>query len=203
MRAGLRIFGYLGAPVYVHISVLLVFLYFYLKGGIITCIVSGLAFIGLMIVHEMGHAYFVRKYKHNLVEIHIYPLHGLCLYDYDTRWLPETLIFAGGLIAQVILLSIWLAVVGSINLFNFTVAASVLKPLTNVLVDVNIFVLILNSLPIPGLDGFELWKRFFLMVKEKLLNIRFTLKKKKPNKKLESEKVVDLAIKLGQKDAKE
>ena len=202
MRAGLKIFEYLGAPVYAHISVLLVFLYFYLKGGLLVCILSGIAFIGLMIVHEMGHAYFVRKYKHKLVEIRIYPLHGLCLYEYDARWLPETLIFAGGLIAQIVILTIWLAVLGFVNLVGLTNVEQLLKPLTNVFIDTNIFVFILNSLPIPGLDGFELWKRFALMIKDKLLNMRIFPKKKKNNKNPAPETVVELAIKRIQKNEK-
>lgn len=202
MRAGLKIFNYLGAPVNVHISVVLVFIYFYMNGGIVTCIMSGFAFIALMTIHEMGHAYFVRKYKHDLMEIRIYPILGACLYEYDERYTPETLIFAGGLLAQLVILAVWLAIIGFISIFGLNHLGYTIKPLTNVFIDTNILLLILNSLPVPGLDGFELWKRFIMMIKMKFKKLRSFPENNKKEKYQSPEKVVNIAIKRAQKNRK-
>jgi len=161
------------------------------------------SFILLMFLHELGHAYFVRKYGHYLTEIQLFPLHGHCLFEYDPEYELETLIFAGGLIVQTFVLVFWVWVVGVFNFLKWVHLIDLIEPATHIFVHVNVFLLLVNSLPIPGLDGYELWKR----LAGKLLNKKNSSnnhKSKKSNNKStgnikDVEKIVDLAIKRAQK----
>ncbi|MDH5179992.1 MAG: M50 family metallopeptidase [Gammaproteobacteria bacterium] len=180
-------------------SLLLVFFFYIAHQGVVDGIFAGLAFIVLMLVHEMGHAWFVRKFNHDLIDIRIYPIHGVCHYEHAEHRLPETLIIAGGLIAQAILLVFWSACMGLVLLLKLYSIHHMLQPVSNVFFAMNIIMLVLNSLPIPGLDGFELWQRFWGRLKTVLFRQQPGPDKKRQSNLESSKKVVDLAIKRAQK----
>ena len=203
-----RLFSFLGAPVYLHVTFLLVYIFFLERsnGDWSFALLSGTTFLCLMLAHEMGHAYFVRKYQHDLTGIKIYPIHGQCEYEIYEEWEPETLIIAGGLIAQILLLIFWFVFINGIQFLGFVYVESLLYPITRVLIDLNILILILNSLPIPGLDGYELWRRFGSYIATHLKRFR-TKENNRPkpvptNNQDSPEKIVDLALKRIQKRKK-
>lgn len=97
MKWNYKAFHYLESPVYLNISVVFVFIYFVIRQGVGDGVLMAVSFLFLMLVHEMGHAWFVRKYGHALVEVKIYPVHGCCRYRYDSNFEIEALVYAGGL----------------------------------------------------------------------------------------------------------
>ncbi len=199
MKINYRVGTFLGAPIVANISIALVFLYFFASKNFIVGLISSVSFLILLLVHEMGHAWYVKKYNHDLVEIKLYPIHGHCLYEYDSRFLPETLIFAGGLIAQSILLLVTISVGLILEALTLDNVLNFLTPVFDVFIRINIFILILNSLPIPGLDGFELWKRLWGKIKEKLQTTRNKSSKKANLLEENANNVVDLAIQRAKK----
>ncbi len=197
MKASLQLFSYHAAPIKVHGLIVLAFLFFFLKDGIPAGIASGLAFFSLMLSHELGHAYFVKKYGHRLLEVRVYPIHGMCLYEHDARWRPETLVIAGGLLAQLALLICWLALLGILGFLAPVSAIRWLDPVTYIFLPLNALTILINLLPLPGLDGYELWRRFSPAIYAKCAKISALKKRRNTSINLSQspEKVVELAIK--------
>jgi stage IV sporulation protein FB len=195
MKLNYKIAAFLGAPIYINISIILCFFYFWAKGSLWSGIISSVCFLLLMLAHEMGHAWFVKKYHHNLIKIHLYPIHGACEYEYDSLYEPETLIYAGGLIAQAAIFIIFFSFFKWLEFFGFQKAIYLLEPVGVIFIQANVFIFILNSLPIPGLDGHMLWKRFYEYVVGKLRkvsNLQSGSVKKKPP--VSPEKIVSMAM---------
>ena len=159
MTMWLTLFKYASAPVRVHLSIALVFLFFYLKQEDISSIHYALSYLILILIHEMGHAYFARKCLYNVVSINIFPLHGACRFEHDSDHNTKILVFAGGLIAQAILFVSWGAVLGVLRILEQESLIGYLQPVTYSFIWVNVLIMILNVLPIPGLDGFEILTR--------------------------------------------
>jgi len=199
MKQKSLIFHFAGRPVYIHISILAAFAYFIYLNGPIAGVIATFAFILMMLAHELGHAYYVTRYRHELVEINVYPLHGECLYDIDERWLPETLIIAGGILAQLALLLVWLSIIGALNMLNLWKLENLLEPITDVFIRINIITMILNLLPIEGLDGKILWVRLLGYFQSRNFFKPSSNKQKIKPGKQSAEKVVDLAIKKAQR----
>lgn len=198
IKLSYRIGSFLTAPIYLHVSTVLALLYFVAKEGYINGVIMTVCFLLLMLFHEMGHAWFVKKYRHNLIEIKLYPIHGHCLYEYDYEFEPETLIHAGGLIVQAILFFMFWLLLALLNIGGFDRMLSILNPITIVFIDINLIVFLLNALPIPGLDGFELWKRFYYFVVS-FFKKRLPRQNERHEKNTQASKVVTFSTKRRKK----
>lgn len=197
MRFSYQIGKFLGAPINLHVSVALAFVYFMLTRSYLDGAIMATCFLLLMLIHEMGHAWFVKKYGHELIEIKLFPIHGHCSYRYDSRFEPETLIYAGGLIAQILVLILFLALVVLLDFLGLFSILRSIEPATNVFTKLNVFIIIFNSLPFPGLDGFYLWKRLYGILTGNFRKLKRLIKNNRQNKreKQESpEKIVQFAI---------
>ena len=189
-----KLFSVLGVPVYIHATSVLVLAYFIIAKGFLPGLVATIAFFILMFIHEIGHAFFVRYYKHELDSISLYPLHGICEYYIDERYLPETLIIAGGLIFQAAVGLIWYALIAVLSLLKLNSVISLIEPLTYIFLSINLLAIVINLLPIKGLDGHELWRRLFYAINGKVFRFRQKLKQKKRDAQPSPQKVVDIAI---------
>lgn len=199
MKTKLQFFSYLSAPINLHFSIVLAVLYFMTVKGMVFGLVASIAYLGLIILHEMGHAFFVKKYNHELEEIRIYPIHGVCFYHVDEGWLTETLIFAGGLLVQLVVFIVWMIIMSSINALNLYALENLLSPISYIFIKINLITMIINLLPIQGLDGYELWLRFWEKTVIKWQKINHSFSKNKKRRQLPPEKIVDIAIKRAQK----
>ena len=196
MKFDYKIATFLGAPIYVNLSVILCFFYFWASVSFWPGIISSICFLLLMLAHEMGHAWFVRKYKHNLIKIHLYPIHGYCAYEYDSRREPETLIYAGGLIVQVALFLIFFLFFKFLEVAGLQQISQLLRPVGVIFIQANFVIFILNSLPIPGFDGYFLWKRLYRYITGKLkIFSRLQSGSGQKAQPVPPKKVVDMAIK--------
>lgn len=160
-----------------------------------------ICFLILMLGHEIGLAWYVRKYSHSLIEIKLFPIHGHCLYHYNNRYEPESMIYAGGLIAQLVIFSAWLGFALTLEYFGLWQVLSFIKPASDVFIQINAFIFVLNALPIPGLDGFVLWKRLYKCFMESITRLRIVKQKSKP-KRVGTTEIVNLAIEKAKRKRK-
>ncbi len=115
---------------------------------------AGLLFI--ILIHELGHAALVRRYRLSVESIDISGIGGGC------RWtgphvtdVQRSVIAWGGVLAQGVLL-VLLEMVGKTIGFGSTVVGQVAETL----VVPNLLLIIINLLPFPPLDGATAWSLF-------------------------------------------
>jgi hypothetical protein len=157
MRGGYLQFGrFRGAPIRFHVTIpvgALLFTGLSLQPG------AWVAFVVLILVHELGHALLCRAYRLRVVEIRIHGLGGECHYrDTATPW-QRSVVAWGGVLAQALLLAV-----------TFVVDALGLVPPSGFGYDVvttfvltNLCMIALNLLPVDPLDGADAWMLFAML----------------------------------------
>jgi len=100
----------------------------------------------IIIIHELGHMFFIKKFKKEIIEIKIYPFGGITKYNslVNHNIKQELLISLAGIFSQLLLIIIYSL------LFKFNIINNYTYYLFNKL---NNSLLIFNILPIIGLDG--------------------------------------------------
>ncbi|MEZ4471823.1 MAG: hypothetical protein R3F60_13735 [bacterium] len=174
MRSGFFLLGRVrGAPVRLHWSTLLIAVFIGITSGAgvsLFTLVASVLVLGLILIHELGHAFYVWRYRHHVIGIDVFGFHGVCYWDgYASRY-ERVAIAWGGVVAQATLLAavvIWAAVTGPAT----TEAGWTVR---QVLIRSNLFMIALNLLPFPPLDGATAWKIL------PLLRARFRAQKKAP-----------------------
>lgn len=146
-----------GAPVLVHLATLLVFPYFYSKYDLIWSALASVCVVFLIFAHEMGHAFFANRFGYRIEAIKMSPLHGVCEYSYDWNWEPEPIIATGGILVQSIIFVIWLVIISLLQQLNLHTINWYLEPVSLVFLTLNAFTIVINLLPLPGLDGATIW----------------------------------------------
>ena len=112
-----------------------------------------------VLVHELGHAFFVRRNQLPVERIYISAFYGFCRYSYPSNIVPPVSIAYGGVLAQALLsvvLQGYLLLVlpdsygtpGYIVQFHFFLL---------LLLGFNYCMIVINLFPIPGLDGEIIW----------------------------------------------
>ena len=114
------------------------------------------ALLGIMIVHEVGHALLARRYALRLVSIDITAVGGICRLEGDPTLREAAIVAWGGVLAQAVLVVITLAVRGVLHV----VAFGVLDGVFDTLITSNLILIGLNLLPIHPLDGATAWRLF-------------------------------------------
>jgi Zn-dependent protease len=154
--AQLRRIRILGARVYVHWSVLLVvaLLAFISFQSPIHAAVSVLSYLGVITVHEIGHAVAARRLGYEVEAIHIAVLHGYCVLEAPQTELDAVQIAWGGVLAQLAVAVPVLTVAQVFPEYDFGYAA----PAIAFLGYVNILIALVNLAPAPGLDGATAWR---------------------------------------------
>lgn len=159
----------------IHWSIIFIFPYFlYLYKNFLNGIIGTIASLFLLLMHELGHATMARRRKTRVHGIYIYPLHGLCVYDQPYYREDDILIAWGGVLAQLFILLIALIVQSLLYyiLPNFYYSSQLfLYPIFNVFINVNIFIIIINLIPVQPLDGELAWQ-IMPMVKEWISTLR-------------------------------
>ena len=100
----------------------------------------------IIIIHELGHLFFIKLFNKKIIEIKIYPFGGITKYNslVNHNIKQELLIALSGVFNQIIIILIYnlLFKINIINLYTY-----------NIFNRLNISLLIFNLLPIIGLDG--------------------------------------------------
>jgi Zn-dependent protease len=140
-----------GAPIRVHWSIAvgaLVFSNFTFSPG------AWLGFALLILLHELGHAALVMRYGLRVVSVDLHGLGGLCRWAGEATPWQRAVIAWGGVLAQLILLG---ATYGAIALFGPPPSTFLLE-LAYVFIKTNEWLMAINLLPVPPLDGANAWQ---------------------------------------------
>ncbi|MFO0606610.1 MAG: hypothetical protein U0324_25790 [Polyangiales bacterium] len=117
----------------------------------------------LVLAHELGHAYWVRRYGAEVLSIRLLPLGGLCVWRGDVTERQRSVIAAGGVMAQA---AVWLATTLAVR-FAPTIPYEWLWDVVYAWTTSNVFMMVVNLLPVAPLDGHEAWQLPIRWVQER------------------------------------
>lgn len=157
MRGGYLTLGrWRGAPVRAHWSLLIGALVFG-QGRLVPGFWLG--FFLLVLIHEVGHAVLVKRYRHRVVSIDIHALGGACGWSGDPTAIERASIAWGGVLAQAVAFAIsWAAlqIAGPPE-------SVLVSQLASAFTTTNLWLIAINLIPVAPLDGGEAWKLFALL----------------------------------------
>ncbi len=141
-----------GTPIRFHWSMALGAFFF---GGFQFAPAFWLAFVLLVLVHELGHAFLVQRLGHVPLGIEVTGFGGLCRWDgRRSTELHRTIIAWGGVLAQGLLL-IATYVYAAVSGPPTSIAE---HQIVSAFTRTNIQLILLNLLPFPPLDGAQAWQ---------------------------------------------
>lgn len=112
-----------------------------------------LGLVTLVFIHELGHAVLVRRYRGSVVALDFLPFGGECAWQGSVTLLGTSVIAWGGVLAQAVLLA---ATEGALLVLGHP-EAPLLDGFVHMLTVSNVYMIVLNLLPIPPLDGSRAW----------------------------------------------
>jgi hypothetical protein len=139
-----------GAPVRFHWTIPLGALVF---GGFRFVPAFWAAFFFLILIHEMGHAFLVRAFGHRVMSIDILGFGGFCRWSGVATKSERGAIAWGGVLAQAVALVVTFALLLILGRPTTVYGAQVAE----VFISTNLWLIALNLLPVPPLDGAEAW----------------------------------------------
>jgi Zn-dependent protease len=142
-----------GAPIRLHWTIPLGALLF---SGLRFAPAFWAAFFGLILIHEIGHALFVRAFHHRVHAIDVMGFGGTCHWSGAASPLQRAGIAWGGIVAQGVVLIVTLI---ALKVFG-PPANMALAEVADVFTRSNLWLMALNLLPLPPLDGAEAWPLF-------------------------------------------
>ena len=157
MRTSWQIMKWRGVPVVLSWTMLLALPWFYYRQG--TWLGMATAFFGfflLMLIHELGHAAMAKWRNVDVHEIRLYVMHGLCRHDEPDRESDDIWIAWGGVAAQAVVLLLAWGVGNLLELYDFIWFLHA-SPALHVLTVTNAFLIVMNLVPVPPLDGAKAW----------------------------------------------
>ncbi len=149
-RLYLIIGAWRGAPVRVHLFTLPAML---LLWGRHTHWAGLVALAALVLIHELGHAFLVRRYRARVLAIDLLPFGGECAWRGEVSSLERALISWGGVLAQAL---VFIAAELLVQL-GYSPRTHAEASVLGVALDSNLFMIAFNLLPIPPLDGSKCW----------------------------------------------
>jgi hypothetical protein len=144
-----------GALVRLHWSILLGAVVF---GGFRFDPVYLAGFVVLVLIHEFGHAFVVWRFGHSVSVIEATGFGGTCHWSGNATPFEEAAIAWGGVLAQALVLALayaWLALQGP-------PASEAGWTLTQLATRTNLWLIAVNLMPVPPLDGARAWQIFGL-----------------------------------------
>ena len=159
----LTLFRYAGAPVSVNLTVLVILLPSMVAlQGVPIGAVSTVLLVALVAWHELGHAWVCRRVDAEVVEVNVGFPYGYCAYAAEADRRRDGLVAWGGVLAQGALLAA--ALVGFRVLEGqFSAPARprdgfpFAETIWHATVGANATLIVVNLLPLPGLDGWRAW----------------------------------------------
>ncbi len=139
-----------GAPIRVHWTLLLGALV-WSRFEIVPAFWLGFAL--LILIHELGHALLVVRYRLGLSEIAIHGAGGYCRHDESGSRFQEALVAWGGVLAQ---LALYAVVQLALLIFGPPTSRHV-GLVVYVFTDINLWIAALNLIPFEPLDGAKAW----------------------------------------------
>ncbi len=113
-----------------------------------------LGFVLIVLIHEMGHALVVRRSGHRVVSIDVHALGGVCRWAGDATPIESARVAWGGVQAQMVALVI---AAGATRVLGPPPTAFT-ADLAGAFIYTNLWLIAINLIPVPPLDGAEAWK---------------------------------------------
>lgn len=132
------------------------------------------AMLVIIIVHELGHAYFAKRFGCRVISINIHFGGGQCLHEQPHYRSEEYIIAWGGILFQLALWAIVFVAWLIIDSFKFFIVHPFIADAIAILIVYNLFIMIINLIPVKGLDGYKAWR----LLPDFLLYIKVRLKRK-------------------------
>src|SRR5262245_23413232 len=159
MRSSWRLGRWRGVPIWLHWTVFIGIPWFYYQTrSLAYTAIAFVAFFFLMLIHELGHAAVARWRGVDVDSIRLFFIHGTCsLRDEPEYELDDVLIAWGGVAAQFAVFVIAFAVdvlLPIVSPFAHALAA----PLLRILIATNLFIMVLNLIPVAPFDGHKAWR---------------------------------------------
>lgn len=159
----LQAFRFVSAPVLVHWSAALALpLGWALTGRFSSGLMWCLAFLVLMLAHELGHATVAKRFGVRVLSVRLHLFHGLCVHEMPKTARIEIAISWGGVLAQALLLGVAFIAVEFVTTAFGRIPAP-WSAAVRVLTLTNLMLIMINLLPIPPLDGATAWRVLPLM----------------------------------------
>jgi Zn-dependent protease len=127
-----------------------------------------LGFFLIILIHEMGHAAIVRLCRYRVVSIDVHGLGGQCCWDGQITSFNEALIAWGGVWAQALAFAAALGAVALLGPPETAFGAELLSAFTFS----NLWLMALNLIPAPPLDGARAWRLPRLWLERRRLRVR-------------------------------
>lgn len=119
-------------------------------------IISWLCFLFIIIVHEIGHAAIILKFRLTVEEIVLHGFGGYCRWYGDVSEIQRAVIAWGGIIGQIIIIIFAkLSIVILLPPVN-----AITTEVYRILIGANIFIIFINLIPLHPLDGAHAFKIF-------------------------------------------
>ncbi len=119
-------------------------------------LVGWLVLAAIILIHEAGHAFLVRRFSLVVYSIVLTGTGGECTWAGHATPTQRAIIAWGGVLAQVPLLLLGLALGALLP----PKAPALVVEAETTLVSVNVMLIAFNLLPIPALDGWHAWRVF-------------------------------------------
>jgi Zn-dependent protease len=152
----------LGAPVRLHWTVPVgaaVFTGFHVAPG------AWLGFLVVVLVHEIGHAITVARSGLQVVSVDAHGLGGVCRWSGYPTPRQRAFVAWGGVLAQALLALVTLAVIGALG----HPAGPFGADLVHALLATNLWLIAVNLVPVPPLDGAEAWTILVILARSRAL----------------------------------
>ena len=113
-----------------------------------------IGFLLVVLIHELGHAVAVALSRQRVIAVDAYALGGLCHWDGCPSPMQRAMIAWGGVIAQAVLALGTLLTLALLGQPSRVFTAD----LANAFLDANLWMILVNLVPVPPLDGAEAWR---------------------------------------------
>ena len=158
MRSGWwRVASWNGVPIRLHWTLPIGA---FLLGGLKFRPLFWLGFVVVVFVHELGHAYWVRRFGHKVHQVDIAGFGGACLWSGNASPAERSMIAWGGVLAQLVLLAFSIVLIAIFGLGFLQTQLGQAWTFTN------LFLMVLNLIPVRPFDGADAWKLFSAVKRE-------------------------------------
>jgi Zn-dependent protease len=157
MQTSWRLLKWRGVPVVLSWTVLLGLPWFYYRHhGLVGMATAFVCFFFLMLIHELGHAAMAKWRRVPVLEIQLYIMHGLCRHEEPRTETDAIWIAWGGVAAQAVVLLLAFSASELLQRIAFPIYLDA-RPAFLVLIPTNLFLIVMNLVPVPPLDGATAW----------------------------------------------
>jgi len=144
-------------PVAMHWTVLFVLVWFYfIFWSVPVTLIAFAAYFALLVAHEFGHVFALRRRKIPAESISLYALHGRTSYGYASPGYSIVVAWAG-VAAQLVILVVALALRATLDLHEYPLASIAVSTILSVFTFGAMFLMAVALLPIGPFDGGAAW----------------------------------------------